>query len=85
MASLFFEPHPLNLVHIHFFLTCMHAIILSLLSQAVSDLAKSVLFVTGGVLALVYKPYVKEVTLRQEYMPQKSCHGPRLLAPNRHV
>ena len=60
MASLFFEPHPLNLVHIHFFITCMHAIILSLLSQAVSDLAKSVLFVTGGVLALVYKPYVKK-------------------------
>ena len=36
-------------------------------------------------IPLVSKPYVNGVSLSQEYIPQKSCQGLGLLAPNRYV
>ena len=54
VAGPFFEPHPSNLVRIHFILSCKSAEIFVVIFQLVSNLAKisvSVLSISWGVLA----------------------------------
>ena len=56
VAGSFFEPHPSNLVRIHFILSCKSAEIFVVIFQLVSNLAKisvSVPSISRGVLVLV--------------------------------
>ena len=61
-----FEPHPSNLVRIHFFLSCKNAEIFVVIFQVVSNLAKisvSVPSIPWGVIGLAYATQAKYVEL----------------------